>query len=146
MKKLLLEYKTKIKYYKKHKLNTDYLHGKLVRLMERAIAIKKETAKSYIYKKIDNINNDENNANKNNDNKNDNIKKTDDNKYKFENCDGIAKYRKLKVGNCHLKDTEYEYCQYHRPKNSINENFPYKSIFNKIKLHHIILIKQMEIS
>ena len=75
MKKLLLEYKTKIKYYKKHKLNTDYLHGKLVRLMERAIAIKEETAKSYIYKKINNINNDENNANKNNDNKNDNIKK-----------------------------------------------------------------------
>ena len=48
MKKLLLEYKTKIKYYKKHKLNTDYFHGKLVRLMERAIAIKEETAKSYI--------------------------------------------------------------------------------------------------
>ena len=22
---------------------------------------------------------------------------------KFENCDGIANYRKLKVGNCHLK-------------------------------------------
>ena len=25
MKKLLLEYKTKIKYYKKHKVNTDHL-------------------------------------------------------------------------------------------------------------------------
>ena len=47
MKKLLLEYKTKIKYYTKHKL--AYLHGKLVRLMERSIAIKEETAKSYIY-------------------------------------------------------------------------------------------------
>ena len=45
MKKLLLEYKTKIKYYKKLKLNIDYLHGKLVRLMERSIAIKEETAK-----------------------------------------------------------------------------------------------------
>ena len=49
MKKILLEYKTKIKYYKKHKLNIDYLHGKLVSLMERSIAIKKETAKSYMY-------------------------------------------------------------------------------------------------
>ena len=48
MKKLLLEYKTKIRYYKKHKLNIDYLHGKLVRLMERSITIKEETAKSYI--------------------------------------------------------------------------------------------------
>ena len=27
MKKLLLEYKTKIKYYKKHKLNTDHLQS-----------------------------------------------------------------------------------------------------------------------
>ena len=53
MRKLLLEYKTKIKYYKKHILNIDYLHGKLVRLMERSIAIKEETAKSlYIYKKL----------------------------------------------------------------------------------------------
>ena len=49
MKKLLLECKTKFKYYKKHKLNIDYLHGKLVHLMERSIAIKEETAKSYIY-------------------------------------------------------------------------------------------------
>ena len=58
MKKLLLEYKTKINYYKKHNLNTDYLHGKLVRLMERAIAIKEETAKSYIYIEIDKNNDD----------------------------------------------------------------------------------------
>ena len=49
MKKLLLDDKTKIKYYKKYKLNIDYLHGKLVRLMEKSIAIKEETAKSYIY-------------------------------------------------------------------------------------------------
>ena len=49
----------------------------------------------------------------------------DDNseKCKFENCNREATYRKLKVGNCHLKDTKYEYCSYHRPKNSINENF-----------------------
>ena len=40
----------------------------------------------------------------------------------------------MKVGNCHLKDTKYEYCQYHRPKNSINKNFPYKSIFNKVNI------------
>ena len=46
----------------------------------------------------------------------------------------MAKYRKLKVGNCHLKDTKYEHCQYHRPKNSINKNFPYKSIFNKVNI------------
>ena len=49
MKKLLFEYKTKIKYYKKHKLNPDYLHGKLVRLMNTLTAIKEETAKIYIY-------------------------------------------------------------------------------------------------
>ena len=65
------------------------------------------------------------------------IIKTDDNnaeKYKFENCDRIANDRKLKVGNCHLKDTNYEYCQYHRPKNSINKNVPYTSIFNKVNI------------
>ena len=41
---------------------------------------------------------------------------------KFENCDRIANYLKLKVGNCHLKNTNYEFCAYHRPKNSINKN------------------------
>ena len=51
-------------------------------------------------------------------------------KCKFENCNRIAKYRKLKVGNCHLKDPKYEYCQYHRPENSVNKNCPYKSIFD----------------
>ena len=48
---------------------------------------------------------------------------------KFENCDRIANYRK--VGNCHLKNTNFEYCAYHRPKNTINKKFPYKNIFNK---------------
>ena len=35
---------------------------------------------------------------------------------KFENCGRIANYRKLKVGNCHLKNTKYEYCGIHCPK------------------------------
>ena len=50
----------------------------------------------------------------------------------------------LKVWNCHLKDTKYEYCQYHRPKNSINKNFPYKSIFNKVNipLHYFNLANE----
>ena len=29
---------------------------------------------------------------------------------KFKNCDRIANYRRIKVGNCHLKNTLYEYC------------------------------------
>ena len=32
---------------------------------------------------------------------------------KFENCGRIANYHKLKVGNSHLKNTQYEYCAYH---------------------------------
>ena len=52
----------------------------------------------------------------------------------FENCKRIANYRKLKVGNCHLKDTKYEYGGYHRPMNSINKKFPYKSLFDKINI------------
>ena len=52
----------------------------------------------------------------------------------FQNCKRIANYRKLKVGNCHLKDTKYEFCGYHRPNNSINKKFPYKSIFDKINI------------
>ena len=28
---------------------------------------------------------------------------------KFENCNRIANYRRLKVGNCHLKSTKYEF-------------------------------------
>ena len=57
---------------------------------------------------------------------------------KFENCDRIANYRRLKVGNCHLKNTKYEFCAYHRPKNSINKRFPYKTIFDQheIKLKY----------
>ena len=50
---------------------------------------------------------------------------------KFENCNRIANYRRLKVGNCHLKNTKYEFCAYHRPKNSINKRFPYKTIFDQ---------------
>ena len=55
-------------------------------------------------------------------------------KCQFLNCQRIANYRKLKVGNCHLKDTKYEFCGYHRPNNSINKNFPYRSIFDKINI------------
>ena len=55
-------------------------------------------------------------------------------KCRYENCNRIAKYRKLKVGNCHLKNTNYEYCGYHRPINSINKKFPYNSIFDKINI------------
>ena len=56
----------------------------------------------------------------------------------FENCDRIANYRRLKVGNSHLKNTKYEFCAYHRPKNSINKRFPYKAIFDQheIKLKY----------
>ena len=55
-------------------------------------------------------------------------------KCQFQNCQRIANYRKLKIGNCHLKNTEYQYCGYHRPNNSINKKFPYKSIFDKINI------------
>ena len=50
----------------------------------------------------------------------------------FQNCQRIANYRKLKIGNCHLKNTKYQFCVYHRPINSINKKFPYKSIFDKM--------------
>ena len=80
-------------------------------------------------------NNDDNNDDKNNDDNNDDKNNDDKNdKCKFENCNREATYRKLKVGNCHLKDTKYEYCSYHRPKNSIDKKFPYKSIFNKVNI------------
>ena len=52
-------------------------------------------------------------------------------KCKHDKCNRPANYRKLKVGNCTLKNTNFEYCSYHRPKNSINIKFPYKSIFDK---------------
>ena len=56
---------------------------------------------------------------------------------KFENCDR-ANYRRLKVGNCHLKNTNYEYCGIYRTKWSINKTFPYKTIFDQheIKLKY----------
>ena len=38
-------------------------------------------------------------------------------KCQFENCKRVANYRRLKVGNCHLKDTKYEFCGYHKPIN-----------------------------
>ena len=78
-----------------------------------------------------NDNNDDNNDDKDNDDENNDDK---NDKCKSENCNRIATYRKLKVGNCHLKDTKYEYCSYHRPKNSINKKFLYKSIFNKVNI------------
>ena len=49
-------------------------------------------------------------------------------------CNRIATYRNLKVGNCHLKDTKYEFCGYHKPRNAINKKFPYNSIFDKINV------------
>ena len=52
----------------------------------------------------------------------------------FQNCNRVANYRKLKVGNCHSKDTKYEYCGYYRPINSINKKFPYKTIFDKMNI------------
>ena len=54
---------------------------------------------------------------------------------KFENCNRIANYRKLKVGNCHLKNTNYEFCAYHRPKWSINKRFPYRTIFDQHEIN-----------
>ena len=55
-------------------------------------------------------------------------------KCQFQNCNRIANYRKLKIGNCHLKNTEYEFCGYHKPRNAINKKFPYNSIFDKINI------------
>ena len=52
---------------------------------------------------------------------------------KFENCNRIGNYRRLKVGNCHLKKN-YEFCADHRPKYSINKKFPYKTIFDQKKI------------
>ena len=37
-------------------------------------------------------------------------------KCKHEKCNRDANYRKLKVGNCTLKNTNFEYGSYHRPK------------------------------
>ena len=38
---------------------------------------------------------------------------------------------KIKNWKLYLKNTNFEYCSYHRPKNSVNIKFPYKSIFDK---------------
>ena len=42
------------------------------------------------------------------------------------------------MGNCHLKNTNYDYCGIHRPKWSINKRFSYKTIFDQheIKLKY----------
>ena len=48
---------------------------------------------------------------------------------KFENYNRIVSCRRLKVGN-----TQYEFCAYHRSKNSINKKFPYKTIFDQQKI------------
>ena len=40
-------------------------------------------------------------------------------KCKHENCKRDANYKKLKVGNCTLRNTIFEFCSYHKPKNSI---------------------------
>ena len=53
---------------------------------------------------------------------------------KFENYDRITSCRRLKVGNCHLNNTNYEFCYIHRPKWSINKKFPYKTIFDQQKI------------
>ena len=44
-------------------------------------------------------------------------------KCKHENCNKTANYRKLKIGNCTLKSTCFEYCSYHRPKIVLILNF-----------------------
>ena len=49
---------------------------------------------------------------------------------KHDKCIRPAKYRNLKYGNCTLKNTCFEYCVYHKPKNAINIKFPYKTIFD----------------
>ena len=72
MKKLLFKYKTKIKYYKKHKLNTDHLQTNLINTMDRLNDIKKEAMETYKYNK-----NEKNNGKKsdNNDKNENNIEK-----------------------------------------------------------------------
>ena len=63
-----------------------------------------------------------------------NIQKSENHKdiCKFENCYRIGNYRRLKVSNWHLQKTNYEFCAYHKPKNSINKNFLIKQfLINK---------------
>ena len=47
---------------------------------------------------------------------------------KFENCNKITNYRRLKGGQLSFKN---EFCADHRPKNSINKRFPYKTTFDQ---------------
>ena len=54
---------------------------------------------------------------------------------KFENCDRIANYRRLKVGNCHLKNAKYKYCDIHRPKWSVNKNVRIKPFLINKEYH-----------
>ena len=132
---------------KKHELYIKKFQNKFDIVKNQLKSIRKETMKNYGYNKKtyekykknndDKNSDDKNNDNKNNDDKNNDNKINDDDnsgKCNFENCDREATYRKLKVGNCHLKDTKYEYCSYHRPKNSMNKKFLYKSIFNKVNI------------
>ena len=56
-------------------------------------------------------------------------------KCKHENCNRDANYRKLKVGNCTLKNTCFEYCSYRRPKNLLKLNFLINLFFIKKKFH-----------
>ena len=163
-KKALIREELKIKYYKEINLNTDILKNNLSNIITRMTMLRDDLDKYFTYKNYNNdennneydnndnndknndeYDNDDNNDDKNNDDNNDDKNNDDDNnddknkddkndKCKFENCDRIATYRKLKVGNCHLKDTKYEYCSYNTPKNSINKKFPYKSIFNKVNI------------
>ena len=132
-KKALIREELKVKYYKEINLNTDILKNNLSDIITRMTMLRDDVDKYFTYKNYnDDYNDDKNNDDNNDDNKNNDDKKSD--KCEFENCNREATYRKLKVGNCHLKDTKYEYCSYHRPRNSINKKFPYKSIFNKVNI------------
>ena len=57
---------------------------------------------------------------------------------KFENCNRIANYRRLKVGNCHLKIQIMNFVLIIDQMNSINKKFLTKTIFDQheIKLKY----------
>ena len=52
----------------------------------------------------------------------------------FSNCKRIANYRKLKVGNCYLKDTKFEILWISQTYKFNNKKFPNKTIFDKINI------------
>ena len=56
-------------------------------------------------------------------------------KCKHEKCNRDANYRKLKVGNCTLKNTCFEYCSYHRRKIVLIQNFHINQFLIKKKFH-----------